>query len=541
MDRQRIFLFQYFGILLALLCSVVLAGQSITVGEYFFDTDPGVGTGRPLAITDGEEVDQSFSVDLTGLAEGFHTLGVRLRDDSARWSLTHTRPFLISVSEGGLTEVSPVTAAEYFFDDDPGVGNGTALAIEAGLTVDLSSAIATAGLAPGFHRLGVRVKSQGGHWSMVATRPFLLEIATTPDGTVSPIVGAECFFDNDPGVGNGMSLSVTTSDSTLQIKGKVETTDLAAGFHSLHIRFRNQLGQWGMAQGRPFWIDQAVNAELNAIVAAEYFFDDAEIDSGQGIPLSIPRGSEIELITRIDLAGLEEGDHRLQLRLKDNQGNWSYPEIKEFTVAEPRIDTIVPRIGGNTGNVTVNILGASFDNGSRLRFIRPSIDTIEVPDSSMRIINGEQIEAVVDLRNRIIGEYNLEIELNNGVILELPNAFLIEEGRAAEPWVDIIGFSRIRVGQWQSYTVVYGNRGNVDAIGVPLWIQIPKDSEFKLNEKIKFPNVDTISWDTFPLSVIVDTIHGKAVEAQLIPLVTDLTQANFGVFPYRPWLLRCIG
>ena len=61
-----------------------------------------------------------------------------------------------------------ITAAEYFFDVDPGAGNGTALTGPFGtaeVTLDLSG-IDTSGLGVGYHTLFARFKSSDGVWGI---------------------------------------------------------------------------------------------------------------------------------------------------------------------------------------------------------------------------------------------------------------------------------------------------------------------------------------------------------------------------------------
>ena len=61
---------------------------------------------------------------------------------------------------------------------------------------------------------------------------------------------------------------------------------------------------------------------------------------------------------------------------------------------------------------------------------------------------------------------------SRGGTSRLPNSFSIEEGRTAYVWVDIVGRGAIRAGQVQRFHLLFGNRGNVDAAGVTVWIDI---------------------------------------------------------------------
>src|SRR4030095_3107258 len=63
-----------------------------------------------------------------------------------------------------------ITAAEYFFDHDPGVGNGTPVAIlNSGFAISQQFSIPVPGTMPGgTHFLSIRMKDQAGHWRLFA-------------------------------------------------------------------------------------------------------------------------------------------------------------------------------------------------------------------------------------------------------------------------------------------------------------------------------------------------------------------------------------
>src|SRR6267378_630332 len=74
----------------------LLSAQTIAVSEYFFDTDPGAGSGFPLAIsTPGDTVTFSSIITASGLTGGRHYLYIRTRTSDGRWSLYEPREFFI--------------------------------------------------------------------------------------------------------------------------------------------------------------------------------------------------------------------------------------------------------------------------------------------------------------------------------------------------------------------------------------------------------------------------------------------------------------
>ena len=430
--------------------------------------------------------------------------------------------FLLCLSFSGWSQT--IVKAEYFFNTDPGVGKGKSLSVTTSGQVDGEAEISTEGLEDGFHTLYIRFRDQQGSWSMSEGRTFLIQPPPQPPA-IPTIAKAEYFIDTDPGAGRGKEIPLTANGQVDELAELNTDGGISLGFHNLYIRTMDNTGKWSLTEGRPFFVDKTLNL-LATIVAAEYYFDDKNPTPGKGIPLDIEQGTQLEIEKQIDISGLALGEHRLNLRLQDSKGAWSYNEIKEFTVATPRIDAITPVSGGNVGDVTVNILGASFDEGTKVKLTRAGQPDIVVPDSLISLFNGEQLQIVLDLRERATGDYNVVATLGDGTSLTVPNGFLVLEGVKADPWVEIIGFDRIRRGQWQTYTITYGNRGNVNATGVPLWIQIPVDSEYELDFELYKPEDNTIMWDTIPISYVADTIHGNPEKARIIPLVVASMAPN---------------
>jgi len=64
--------------------------SGVVAGEYYVDTDPGVGKGTPLNYSNGQ---LSTSATLSGLSLGNHTLYVRAEDAAGNWSVVASVQF----------------------------------------------------------------------------------------------------------------------------------------------------------------------------------------------------------------------------------------------------------------------------------------------------------------------------------------------------------------------------------------------------------------------------------------------------------------
>ncbi|GAB4159809.1 MAG: hypothetical protein Tsb0033_14860 [Winogradskyella sp.] len=137
---------------------------SITALEYFIDTDPGFGNATSVAVNaNSGTVTQSFAIPLGTLDEGFHKLYIRTQDDFGEWSLYDQRLFFVTPEQN----ISPIVSAEYFYDVDPGFGNGTPVTLQPTgnldeFTVDLS----TADITCDFHDFYIRLINENGSWSL---------------------------------------------------------------------------------------------------------------------------------------------------------------------------------------------------------------------------------------------------------------------------------------------------------------------------------------------------------------------------------------
>ena len=156
---------------------IAIAQQStitkITAAEYFIDKDPGTGNGIAinLGISD-TSVSFSDSASFSGLQPGYHTLSIRVMNSQRRWSIFKTHTFYVAGKTNEPT-ISKITAAEYFFDKDPGPGNGIALNVGTSDTlINFSDSVTIPVLYGKDHSLTVRSKNSKGNWSIFQSWKF---------------------------------------------------------------------------------------------------------------------------------------------------------------------------------------------------------------------------------------------------------------------------------------------------------------------------------------------------------------------------------
>ena len=80
--------------------TVPVENRNIIKAEYFFNTDPGVGKGQPLALIPATDISGlTFVAEVQNLPLGTNRLYVRAMDADGRWSLTNIHAFSVECSQ----------------------------------------------------------------------------------------------------------------------------------------------------------------------------------------------------------------------------------------------------------------------------------------------------------------------------------------------------------------------------------------------------------------------------------------------------------
>jgi len=314
-------------LLLALLLAIIQSqAQIITGAEYFFDTDPGTGNGTALTVSPGDSILLNTTIPTSALSIGFHKLYIRVQNANGNWSLQEGRSFYIRST--AIDTIPQLLAAEYFFDTDPGVGNGTAFTVVPGDSIDLNTTVPTASLSNGFHTLYVRTQNTDGKWSLYEGRTIYIH--NPVNAVLSQLESAEYFYDTDPGFGNGTPFTTSTGDSLI-INAPVPTASLGAGFHTLYVRAKNTNGEWSLYEGRTIYIESPPDSNLFELTNAEYFFD---TDPGQGnaTAFTVASGDSIIINGTVPTTALTDGFHEMYVRAKNSANRWSLLEGRSFFV-----------------------------------------------------------------------------------------------------------------------------------------------------------------------------------------------------------------
>lgn len=350
----------YGALLIGFIFSASAFAQTINRAEYFIDADPGNGNGTAVAVTTpSADVNFNFNINTNSLSIGFHTLGIRVQQNSGLWSHANHTIFYIAPI---VPTASNLVSAEYFFDSDPGFGNGTPIAFTPGSTVNIPALNVNIGsLSPGFHFISFRFRDNLGKWTHASAQSFYVIPPVTTDAATS-IIQMEYFINTDLGPGNNTSIPITAGNPQSNSLPVTIPGTLTSGFHQIGFRYRDNKNRWSHAETRTFYLLNTAALPNRQIVAAEYYIDDVQ-GTGTGTRiLGIVPAADLNQLVALEMTGVPTGNHTLSIRIKDSEGVWSYLETANFTVSactppSPPVAAGVSRC--NAGTVTLAATGAS--------------------------------------------------------------------------------------------------------------------------------------------------------------------------------------
>ncbi len=555
--------------------------QQVNSVEYFWDAIPTSGQGTIVAVNPIDSLDQSFSIVANGLPPGRHLLHLRVIDSSGAPSHYLTFPMWIDT----VGQAQPITDWEWFVDQDPGAANGQVVSVNALDSLAINPGITTDTLA-GKHQVYTRVRSRNGAWSHYLSRTIHLDdyypsqvqgwewFANTDPGvgqgnvfslgatdtldlqpslttdTLSAgpytyylrarddkgvwshyraakgwiddtvrdlrITDLEYYIDTDAGFGNETLISVTPA-TDLDSNVIVNTDTLLVGSYRLGMRARNEEGRWSHNIQRAFDVCTMYGPKAafsTAVSRNRVFFTNtseyqmrAAWDFGDGTQDTLSINPVHNYIP---------GIYDAQLIAKNPCGADTL--VQEVVVRG--IADMMPAVHANEGVLLADLFGAALDSQSTIRLIRAGSPAIDA--TSYTYLGGTHLRPVFKFRGNPVGTYHAVVTGSSGRSDTLFDAITLEQSVGPELWLEIAAPSAMLINRKVTTTVFIGNKGNVGAYGVPLYIKAPVSSELT---NISGKHQDSLPqgvYDSMPhFSTFIDTFNN------------DTTM--FGAF-YIPWL-----
>ena len=230
----------------------------------------------------------------------------------------HSILIVMTLLLASAMQAQDLVRMEYFFDSDPGYGNGFPLTGVS--TGENTYEMSFESLTPGYHLLSLRAQDEKGCWSTVMSRPVYVQSVLEE----IPVRQIEYFFDTDPGYGKGFALALPNEgENTYEISFE----SLSSGYHLLSLRAQDEKGRWSSVVSRPIFV-----ANPQKVVAMEYFIDN---DPGEGkvIAVKLPEDLSAPFAFEVATEQIEPGEHKFCVRAKGTDGIWTYLSKKSFTVS----------------------------------------------------------------------------------------------------------------------------------------------------------------------------------------------------------------
>jgi len=324
-------------IFILLFARAAVCAQTITRIEYYFDTDPGFGNGLSIPVTAAADLTNDFSLPLNTVGEGIHMLYIRAKSNTGLWSIPLGRTVYVQRNSQTASLYS-IDRIEYFFDTDPGFGNGISMPITTAPDLTENFQLPFTSLPEGFHTIYYRAKSSNGLWSTLLAKPVFIQrnaqTAATPN-----LRKIEYFLDTDPGAGNATSISL--SASTIDQSYSIDLSTAPLGFHILYVRSQDTNGRWSLPMAKPFF----VNKSGSNIVALEYYYFDGTTKSPIKIYSGFPPGPNVT----IDFAAVLDGllpntSYEIHVTAINGDGVRSAETIHTFLTPAVICDPLTPPV-----------------------------------------------------------------------------------------------------------------------------------------------------------------------------------------------------
>ena len=174
------------------------------------------------------------------------------------------------------------------------------------------------------------------------------------------------------------------------------------------------------------------------------------------------------------------------------------------------VDLVTPNEGGNIGDVTVNLYGGCFKEGSIYKLIKGS-DTLSISDTMINYYSNSHVGLVLELQNADTGYYSLLIIHTDSSAFTLNNAFLLKTVEYGGYFTNYTGPTNIRPNTWNNFNYSIYSNSNIDINAIPLIFLFPEHAEINFNFKFLKPNNYISNLDSIPKTIIVDKVNGVSL------------------------------
>lgn len=230
-----------------------------------------------------------------------------------------------------------ITAAEYYFDTDPGQGAATAMTLQGNLNDDMRTAIQTGSqsLSAGKHTINVRLKDSLGHWGPVFKTTLSVENAAT--GRNLSMALARVYWDAN--VAGAVNMIILNGNAADAINTFVTTSPLntfsTPGSHKINVQVMGADGNYSAVFTTMLKVESLTT--FNRIISASlarFYWDNNLSSQVNLIMLNGSVGNAMnEFITSSALSTFSSsGSHKINVQMLDPNGGSNYGPLFTTTL-----------------------------------------------------------------------------------------------------------------------------------------------------------------------------------------------------------------
>jgi PKD repeat protein len=244
--------------------------------EYWFDSNYAAAVATPLS---GNAVEQiATDLDVLALSDGLHTIHLRFKDATSKWSSVVSQFFL---KQGSTSSINPeMEEYEYWFDTD--YANKVTVAMAGNQVENVVAAINASSISNGLHTFHVRFKDANDEWSSALSQFF---IKKAPSNVTNNLITTYRYWfdENDADM---QTVNVSAPIQIYTLTTPVSMTQIPKGTHTIHFQFKDTLDMWSSVTTDTIYKNSLPIADFSADVASlcdngTVNFDNLSIDGDE--------------------------------------------------------------------------------------------------------------------------------------------------------------------------------------------------------------------------------------------------------------------
>lgn len=232
-----------------------------------------------------------------------------------------------------------ITAAELFFDTDPGQGSATALTLQGGLDAAIISTINTftPGLAVGVHTINIRLRDSLNHWGPVFKTTLMVENVQGATRTISANI-ARIYWDNN--IAGAVPMVIINGNAANAVNAFMEATAPAtfasAGLHTLNVQLRDPSGNYGPAFKTVVKFEDELKNDRSIKVTDARVWLDGNTPPANGNLIAFDGAfNDAMEVAFATLNPVSIGMHSLHVSVRDSANGWGPTFTTVFSVEGP--------------------------------------------------------------------------------------------------------------------------------------------------------------------------------------------------------------